>query len=360
MNNITVDLHEIKYEIKIERGIIKNVGIHIGQIFKGRRVYIITDSNVEILYKDVVDKSIRDSGYETYIYVVEAGEESKNFKQLQAIYKFLAQNSASRKDLIVALGGGVIGDMAGLAAATYMRGIPFVQIPTSLLAQIDSSIGGKVAVNLPEGKNLVGAFYHPKLVLIDPECLKTLSKRVLADGAAEALKYGYIKDPEICNIFQKLQKIEDIYKYTDEIIYKCCEIKRVIVENDEKELGERMILNFGHTVGHAYESYFSYKKYTHGEAVALGMSVISRISENMGFAPIGTTAALIEILERLNLPYDIETAGADKDEIIKNIFHDKKANSEYINLILLKNIGEVFVEKIEVSKIKDFFKNGGF
>lgn len=358
MKTVTVQLPGVAYDIQIERGLLKKAGEEIKKVYNGNRVYIVTDTNVAPLYLQTVKQSIAEQGYETFSYVIQAGEESKSFAELQGIFHYLIENGASRKDLLVALGGGVIGDMTGFAAASYMRGIAFVQIPTSLLAQIDSSIGGKVAVNLPEGKNLVGAFYHPKRVIIDPDCLNTLPQRVLSDGAAEALKTGYIKDPALYDIFQKLTCPEDLYQYIDEIIYRCCDVKRGVVQRDEKEQGERMILNFGHTVGHAYESYYHYQKYTHGEAVALGMMAICQVSETMGKAPKGVTAELKKILEALHLP--TEDKEGDKKVIVRNILKDKKSNSQYTNVVLLEEIGTVTVEKIPSGELTAFFKEGGF
>lgn len=358
MKTVTVQLPGVAYDIQIERGLLQKAGEEIKKVYKGTRVYIVTDTNVAPLYLQTVKQSIAEQGYETFSHVIQAGEESKSFAELQGIYHYLIENGASRKDLLVALGGGVIGDMTGFAAASYMRGIAFVQIPTSLLAQIDSSIGGKVAVNLPEGKNLVGAFYHPKRVIIDPDCLNTLPQRVLSDGAAEALKTGYIKDPALYDIFQKLTCPEDLYQYIDEIIYRCCDVKRGVVERDEKEQGERMILNFGHTVGHAYESYYHYQKYTHGEAVALGMMAICQVSEIMGKAPKGVTADLKKILEALHLP--TEDKEGDKEVIVRNILKDKKSNSQYTNVVLLEKIGTVMVENIPSGELTAFFKKGGF
>jgi len=364
MKRVSVKLPCNEYDIIIEHGILKEenrIGREIKDIFQGKRVYIITDSNVSPLYLQRVRDNIETSGYTVFHHIIKAGEESKNFVQLQRIYNFLIENGASRKDLLVALGGGVIGDMAGFAAATYMRGIKFLQIPTTLLAQIDSSIGGKVAVNLMEGKNLIGAFYHPQKVLIDPECLYSLSERVFADGAAEALKYGYISDYRIYEIFKSLKTLKELYEHLDEIIYQCCAIKRDIVEEDEKELGVRMLLNFGHTIGHSYESHYQYKKYTHGEAVAIGMYEICKICEQKGFTEKGVSEDLKNILLVLNLPFeDDEKSRAVKEKIVEGIYKDKKSNSEYTSLVLIKEIGKLFVERVLLEEIKPFFEEGGF
>ena len=357
MKNLTVNLKpstDFNYDIRIQRGLLDKTGENIKNIFHGKNIYIVTDSNVAPLYAEKVANSLKDCGYIVYTYAFKAGEESKNLAGLNDIYKFLIRDGASRKDLIVALGGGVVGDMAGFAAATYMRGVRYVQIPTTLLSQIDSSVGGKVAVNLPEGKNLVGAFYHPELVLIDPDCLTTLPQRELAGGAAEALKYGYIGDRVLYDMFQSLTSLNDIYPHIDEIIYRSCDMKRAVVEEDEKESGLRMILNFGHTVGHAYESYYNYEKYTHGEAVALGMMFICKLAERKGISSKGMSVDLKNILNVLTLPTEDD---GDINVILQNVFKDKKSNSEYTSFILPRKIGEVFIEKVPSDKVMYFLKD---
>lgn len=358
MKTISVTLPQITYSIKIQRGLLNHIAQHLLAVYSGARIFIVTDTNVAPLYEAAICQNLRANGYTVNTYIVPAGETSKSLGELQNIYSFLVREGASRKDLLIALGGGVIGDMAGFAAATYMRGMPFVQIPTTLLAQIDSSVGGKVAVNLPEGKNLVGAFYQPLLVLIDPDCLNTLPERVLADGAAEALKYGYIKDPELYQIFRKLNSITEIHPYLDEIIFRCCDIKRGVVERDEKESGERMILNFGHTIGHAYESYYHYNKYTHGEAVAIGMAEICSICYRHGYVSKEVVTEIHAILTALHLP--VSDCEADRSQIIENMYKDKKSGFGTVKLVLLKQIGEVFIKSVQEEDLQRFLKEGGF
>ncbi|MDD3766955.1 MAG: 3-dehydroquinate synthase [Eubacteriales bacterium] len=329
MRKLRVNLGEKSYDIIIEKGIIEKAG----QYIKSKKVFVITDENVDPLYGEKFFSSI---GGEVKKLVLPPGEDTKSFKILQKVYDFLLQNQISRSDTIVALGGGVIGDLTGFAAATVLRGVPFVQIPTSLLAQVDSSVGGKVAINSPYGKNLIGAFYQPKLVLIDPLCLETLDKRYIADGMAEVIKYGCIRDE---NLFSQISKSSAMSKIED-VIYTCCDIKRSVVENDEFDTGERMILNFGHTIGHAVENYYNYEKYTHGEAVAIGMYNISLIGEKMGITPEGTAEKIKEVLQKYNLPHALDV---DFASLSKAMALDKKNLDSNIHLILLDRIGNAVI-----------------
>ena len=248
---LNVNLKENSYPIIIKRGIIKNIGNYIKDKFEGNKIAIISDNIVYEIYGDDIKESLENQGYDVKSIIIPAGEQSKSFSTLPSIYNELLEFKLTRSDVIMALGGGVVGDLAGFVASTFLRGVPFIQVPTTLLAQVDSSVGGKVGVDLEKGKNLVGSFYHPKLVIIDPEVLNTLSPRMFKDGLAEVIKYGCIKDKEL---FEKLKKYNDknaLIKDIDSIIYTCCDIKRTVVEEDEKDFGERMLLNFGHTLGHA-------------------------------------------------------------------------------------------------------------
>lgn len=355
---ITVRLPGNQYQIIIERRLLNRAGEEIRKVYDGKNIFIVTDDVVGPLYEEILREGITSQNYHVETLTVPAGEPSKSHETLIQVYNFLLKKGASRRDLLVALGGGVVGDLAGFAAATYMRGMPYVQIPTSLLAQIDSSIGGKVAVNLPKGKNLVGAFYHPKVVLIDPECLKTLDQRYLSDGAAEAVKYGCIRDPEMFGIFQRMDSIDDLLEHIGEIIYRSCCIKRDVVEKDEKEQGERMILNFGHTIGHAIESHYQYQRYTHGESVAIGMAYIADISEKYSYAPAGTAQKIREVLKKLNLPTMLDENV--HEALVERIFSDKKNSLEISNLIMIKDIGEVFIKKVKTQELRGFFREGGF
>lgn len=344
MNTLNINLPQKKYPIYIEKGLLNNIGQELKKIYKNKRIAIITDANVEKIYGQKIRNNLNND-FEVKMIVLEPGEKSKSIDVLQDVYDELLDFEITRADLIIAFGGGVVGDLSGFVASTLLRGIPFVQIPTSLLAQIDSSIGGKVAVNLTKGKNLIGSFYHPEAVYIDPELLKTLDKRFLYDGMAEVIKYGCIRDE---NLFQNLIEYnsdQELFNNIEEIIYKCCKTKRDIVENDEKDIGERMILNFGHTLGHAIEKYFKYEKYTHGEAVAIGMYHITKKSEDIGITQKGTSDKIKNILINYKLPYKMPNMS--KEEVIKTIALDKKNKGNDTNLILLKRIGESFVKKID-------------
>lgn len=245
--------------------------------------------------------------------------------------------------MIITLGGGVIGDLGGFAASTFLRGVDFVQMPTSLLAQVDSSVGGKVAVDLERGKNLVGSFYHPKLVLIDPNVLETLSERFFRDGMAEVIKYGCIKDKEFFYFLKSLKNKEEVMNNIEKVIHKCCFIKKCVVENDEKDTGERMLLNFGHTLGHAIETYYNFKKFTHGEAVAIGMYEISKIAENKGLTNQGVSEEIKDILIQYNLPYEVEIE--ESSEILDTIALDKKNIDNVLKVVLLKRHWRIILRK---------------
>lgn len=352
MRKIQVKLPCNKYEILIENGLIQDIGDKIANIYTGDKIAIITDTNVDKFYGDVVNNALEEKGYDTLKVVLPAGEKSKSMDSLMVLYDKLLDFNLNRGNLIIALGGGVIGDLTGFCASTLLRGIPFVQIPTSLLAQIDSSIGGKVAVDLPRGKNLVGSFYHPKAVFIDPNVLQTLDRKFLNDGLGEAIKYGLIKDRELFEILSKINSYDELFENLEYIIYNCCDIKRSVVERDEKDTGERMLLNFGHTIGHAIEKIQNYEGYSHGEAVSIGMYCIAKRCEDMGFCPEGVSESIKEVLIKFNLPYDI--GEIEKDKIVEAIGVDKKNIGKSMNLILIKDIGESFIHKISREDIMKF------
>lgn len=328
-----------KYEIVIDRGIIDHCGEYIKKVSSPTRVTVITDSNVHALYSQNVIASLKQSGFIVSEFVFKAGETSKNFKTIEAIYNHLADNDITRKDMILALGGGVTGDMAGFAAATYLRGIEFIQIPTSLLAQVDSSVGGKTGYDIKQGKNLIGAFWQPSLVLIDPNTLSTLPERFINDGMAEVIKYGCIKSVVLYRMLKKGMEELDI----ENIIYKCVSIKRDIVQRDETEAGERKLLNFGHTIGHALEKIYEYKKLSHGEAVAIGMVMITNASEREGFSPKGTATKIAEMCKLYNLPVYDESTPRD---IAFASQSDKKSSGREIDIVILKAIGEASIKRI--------------
>ena len=348
MKTLRVNIPNREYDILIEKGLLSQTGRLISTLRKPCKVAIITDSNVLPLYGVKVRQSLETIGFDVNTIEIPAGEASKSPKMLESLYSQLINAEITRTDLIIALGGGVVGDLVGFAAATLFRGIDFVQIPTTLLAQVDSSVGGKVAINLPEGKNLVGAFYQPKMVIIDPETLQTLDSRTLADGCAEVIKYGAILDSELFTTLENIDDSAQLFEQIDEIVYKCCDLKRRVVEADELDLGERMLLNFGHTFGHAIEKRYNYSTYTHGEAVAAGMVMECEFGEKIGVTPAGTAARVEKLLKQFNLPTRVEITAA---ELANGISTDKKGEGMLINLILLREIGEAIIHKIPKNEV---------
>lgn len=346
---LKVDLKDRSYPIIIEKGLINSVSKEIIKVYKGKKIFIITDDNVNKYYGGKISEELKHNDFEVKLLSLKPGEETKNFNTLPMIYNELLDFNLTRSDLIIALGGGVIGDLAGFVASTYLRGVDFIQIPTSLLAQVDSSVGGKVAVDLERGKNLVGSFYHPKCVLIDPEVLNTLDNRFFIDGMAEVIKYGCIKDKQFFDYIEKMENKKQLINSMELIIHKCCDIKRQVVENDEKDKGERMLLNFGHTLGHAIEQYYNYTKYSHGEGVAIGMYEISKISEEKRLTKKGTSQRIKDILVKYNLPYELDI---NIEEILEAINLDKKKLGNNLNVIILNEIGSSKVYKTTA----EFFK----
>lgn len=346
MENLVVDLKERSYPIIIRKGLLDNIGLEIKKIYKGEKIFILTDKNVGSYYGNKIRLDLINAGYDVKLMELEPGEETKSFNTLPLIYNEFLDFKLTRSDLIITLGGGVIGDLGGFAASTFLRGVAFVQMPTSLLAQVDSSVGGKVAVDLERGKNLVGSFYHPKLVLIDPNVLETLDDRFFNDGMGEVIKYGCIKDQEFFYFLKSLKNKNDVMNNIDKIIHKCCDIKKQVVENDEKDIGERMLLNFGHTLGHAIETYYNFKKFTHGEAVAIGMYEITKISEKKGLTEEGVAEEIKEILIQYGLPYKAPIR--HNSEVLETISLDKKNIDNVLKVVLLKKIGESFLEKTNV------------
>ncbi|MFA5524236.1 MAG: 3-dehydroquinate synthase [Tissierellales bacterium] len=352
LHKFEVILPQKNYPIIIKKSILKDIGNEIKKVYNNKRITIITDENVEKIYGEKLTDNLEAYGFEVNLISIVPGENSKTIQVLTHIYNELIDNRITRKDLIIAFGGGVVGDLAGFAASTFLRGIRYIQIPTSLLAQIDSSIGGKVAVNLPRGKNLVGNFYHPEAVYIDSDLLKTLPKKFLNDGMGEVIKYSCIKDRELFNRLKGITNESDLFLIINEIILKCCNIKKEFVEKDEKEAGDRMLLNFGHTIGHAIEKAFNYEEYTHGEAVSIGMYCITRKSESLGMTVKGTSDLLKELLVKFELPYQYPKI--DRDIFLEAINLDKKSESDSINLILLNEIGNSFVKRIKKEDITQY------
>lgn len=336
---LTVDLGEKSYPIHIENNILSDALNYVAQVFSGKRIMIVSDDNVFPLYGERLEKSL-ETGYECHHIVLPHGEQTKSFQSLPAIYTALLKAKISRSDAIIALGGGVIGDLAGFAASSFLRGIRLIQIPTSLLAQVDSSVGGKVAVDLPEGKNLVGAFYQPSLVLIDPLVLNTLKERFIHDGMGEVIKYGCIRDAALFDTLESHGSFDHLKEELPAIIHRCVDIKRIVVEHDQFDTGERMLLNFGHTLAHTIEQYFHYSRESHGEAVAIGMYQLTLLSQNYGLTDSGTAERILNILKLYGLPYQ---CGLPLHSLTETIRLDKKNLDNRLNLILLHRIGDSYI-----------------
>lgn len=317
------------YSIYLEKGVLNRASELIG---RQGRVFIVSDDGVPDKWKQILQQQYPTAS----MYVFKNGEASKNFDTLQDILKAMQEAHVSRKDTVIALGGGVVGDMAGFASAIYMRGIPYINIPTTSLSQIDSSIGGKTAVDFNGVKNCVGAFWQPDMVLVDPEVLSTLTLRHYHNGLAEAVKEGLIKDEKLFEIFEK----DDYNEHIEEIIERCLNIKKDVVEHDENETGERKLLNFGHTYGHGLESYFGMNGFYHGECVGLGMLKVLNNEE--------IKERLTKVLERLELP---TTCTYEADKVFALMKNDKKADHDHISIVQVDEIGKGYIEDWSMDKV---------
>lgn len=347
MRSVTVKT-SATYEVLIGSGLLQKAGEAVKKVISPCKAAIVTDSTVVHLYEETVRKSLTEAGFSVCTFVFPAGEASKNIHTLSHLLEFLAKEEMTRTDMIVALGGGVTGDLAGFGAAVYLRGIPFVQIPTTFLAAIDSSVGGKTAVDLEAGKNLAGAFYQPKLVLCDTDVLQTLPEVVFADGIAEALKYGVLGDAAL---FEKIAG-GDFRQDLEEIIETCVSMKRDVVEEDEFDTGKRQLSNLGHTFGHAIEQK-SHFQMTHGHAVAIGMHLIAKAAEAKGIAEKGTAAAIAKALEQNQLPKETEFSPA---EVAEGTLRDKKRRGGTIRFVFPKKIGACEIVKIPVEEVEALAK----
>lgn len=337
MRTLTVALPGREYDILIQRGLLSQAGDRIRAVLPhAQKLAVVTDSTVKTLYADAVLGSLAAAGFDCRLFPVPAGEESKNPYQLTALWEGFLDFGLTRTDGVVALGGGVVGDLAGFAAATVLRGVAFVQIPTTLLAQVDSSVGGKVAVDLDAGKNLAGAFHQPRLVLMDPDVLDTLSLPVFMDGMAEVLKYGCIRDREFFDFLAARPHREALTVDIEHILYTCCDIKRQVVTEDELDTGARMVLNFGHTLGHAYELAGQYIQWTHGQAVAAGMCAAAKLGVALGITPADVPGRIEDACACLGLPTSIPCT---PEEYAAAIGRDKKGAGADITVILLDEIG---------------------
>ena len=346
MPNITVDLPQDSYKIVIAPGSLSQLGDRMQQLNLGKKVLVISNPEIFAHYGDTCIQSLESAGFETYSHLIPAGEEHKHLQSIQKVYDTALTNRLERSSTFVALGGGVIGDMTGFSAATWLRGVNFVQVPTSLLAIVDASVGGKTGVNHPQGKNLIGAFYQPKLVAIDPNLLKTLPPREFRAGMAEVIKYGVIWDEDLFTKLEHHSQLDTIDNvgngFLETIITRSCQAKAEVVSQDEKESGLRAILNYGHTIGHAVESLTNYKQFVHGEAVAIGMVAAGKIAVEMGLWTTEEARRQDALIAKTGLPTDIPANVAIED-ILNAIQNDKKVKAGKVRFILPTTIGKVTI-----------------
>jgi len=333
---LTVTYNNLEYDVVIEKNSLDKVSEYLDL---NRKVLVVTDSLVPTIYA----KKVLEQAKTGYIYIVESGEKSKNFENYTKILNFLIQNEFSRSDCIIAVGGGVVGDLTGFVASTYMRGIDFYNIPTTLLAQVDSSIGGKTAIDYNGVKNIVGAFYPPKKVIIDPNTLITLDERQLHSGLVEAIKMALTSNYEL---FELIEKSNDLNEDLETIIKEALKIKKDVVEIDPKEQGIRKILNFGHTIGHAIESSGKFNDLLHGEAVGIGM---------LYFSSSNVKNRLLKVLKKYNLPTSVNI---DDKELIKFINLDKKRTGDLITIVKVTEPGSYILDKINIESMKEYLKGG--
>ena len=343
MRIVTVSLGARSYEIKIGPGLLKELGHHCASLNLGNRCAIISDQHVAPKLGKAALRSLKSAGFDPVLITVPAGETSKSLKVAEHCYNALAEHRLERKSFVVALGGGVVGDLAGFVAASYLRGIAFVQVPTTLLAQVDSSVGGKVGVNLKSGKNLVGAFHQPRLVLCDLDTLRRLPAREFRAGLAEVIKYGIIYDAAL---FERLE--HDLPKLLkrdpgtlSEVIARCCQIKAEVVGKDETESGLRAILNFGHTIGHAIENISGYGRYLHGEAISIGQVAAASISARVSGLSGHDVERIRAVFEKAGLPTQIKLNASQRQKLFAAMRLDKKVSAGEIKFVLAKSIGEV-------------------
>ncbi len=354
MQTVKVALGARSYSIEIGSGLLSTVGKRCQNLGLGKRCAIITDRRVGPLYAKKAAASLKQAGFETNIITVAAGEKAKSLSVVGQCYDQLAACRLERKSFVVALGGGVVGDLAGFVAASYLRGIPFVQVPTTLLAQVDSSVGGKTGINLKAGKNLVGAFYQPRLVLCDLDTLRTLPSREYRAGLAEIIKYGIIYDAAL---FDRIERdmtllLKKHPRTLAEVVARCCEIKADVVGQDETESGLRAILNFGHTIGHAIEAISGYGKFLHGEAISIGQVAAAKISAEQSGLSEEDVARITQLFKRAGLPTKIKLSSAQRAKLFAAMKVDKKVSAGEIKFVLARKIGRVdFGQKVSADSI---------
>ena len=343
MKTVTVNASK-HYDIHIGSGLLSTVGQQAAKLGKAETVCIVSETTVWPLYGAIVQRSLEEAGFRVLSFVFPAGEENKNAQTYLSLLDFLAQNKLTRTDLIAALGGGVVGDLAGFAAATYLRGIRFIQIPTTLLAAVDSSVGGKTAIDLSVGKNLVGAFCQPSLVICDTATLSTLPEDIFRDGCAEVIKYGILYDADLFSYLEKTGLSFD----RESVIQRCVELKRDVVMEDEFDTGARMKLNLGHTIGHGVEAKSNFTL-SHGKCVSIGMAIVSRASN------CRDNKRILSILSQFGLP---TTSDYSADELLPCVLSDKKRSGSTVNLIIPNAIADCSIVPTKVDSLKSFIQAG--
>ncbi|MDN5346853.1 MAG: 3-dehydroquinate synthase [Clostridia bacterium] len=349
---LTVNLGQRSYRIICGPGLLEQAGVLLAELKLSRRCLIVTNPVVGPLYAPRVEESLAGAGFNPKVVTVPEGEEAKTLAVAARLYDAALEAGLDRGSAVIALGGGVVGDVAGFVAATLLRGVPFIQLPTTLLAQVDASVGGKVAVNHPLGKNLIGAFYQPRLVAADLATLRTLPPREVRAGLAEVIKYGVIAEADF---FAYLENNLEAALNLDpavltEIVYRSCRIKARVVEADERESGLRAILNFGHTVGHALEALTGFKELHHGEGVAIGMVAASRLAQRRGWLQAGEVGRLIDLLKRAGLP--VEMPSLDRGALLTAIGRDKKIKDGTLHMVLPRSIGKVEVVPVGLKELE--------
>ncbi|MCI0529558.1 MAG: 3-dehydroquinate synthase [Nitrospira sp.] len=351
-HRVKVTLPQDPYEIQVGWRILDRLGEQLKHLGLGQKVGVVTNPVVRKLYGSLVLKSLKKTSFRTSLIEIPDGERFKTTRWANVIYDELIRNKFERQSCLVALGGGVIGDMTGFAAATYLRGIPYVQVPTTLAAQVDASIGGKTGVNHPLGKNLIGAFHQPRLVYADVKVLESLDRRSFISGLAEVVKYGVIADAEFFNFLERhlSQIIGQNPCYLLPAIRRSCEIKAQVVQEDEREGGLRKILNYGHTLGHALEAVTSYRRYLHGEAISIGMVFAARLAYDLGLCDKVTVQRQEALLAKIGLP--ISLPKDSPSSILEAMSHDKKVKQGEIHFVLADKIGHVLIRKVKASQIR--------
>lgn len=349
MKSVTVRASRT-YTVQIGANLLGQLGIYVAKLHVPCKVAIISDSNVWPLYGKVAEDSLLDAGFQVVHHTFPAGEASKNGNVYLSIVNFLAENKLTRSDIVIALGGGVVGDITGFAAATYLRGIHYVQVPTTLLAMVDSSVGGKTAIDLPVGKNLVGAFYQPSLVLCDIDVLNTLPTNTFRDGCAEVIKYGILFDE---TLFSHLET-KGLCFDREETIARCVALKRDVVMEDEFDTGLRQKLNLGHTIGHGVEAQSNFE-ISHGQAVAIGMAIVSKAAAVKGYCQQETADRICAILKKFALPVNTKYTAM---QLFSSALSDKKRSGKTVNLIVPEQIGVCRIQPTPISELQSFIEAG--